>query len=315
MISRRLIRIKVFKVLFSRISSGSDSLIAAERELLHSCEKTQELYHYLLWLPVALKKVGEARIEAGLKKFHPKPEEKNPNRRFVENRVISALESDSVLSKYCSSRSLNWSGNESLVKQLYNSLISKEYFQEYMSAPQSGYTEDLKLLVTFYQEELEDNEDLWSVLEDESLWWTDDLAYTINVIIRNLYLLKEGGVISHPDVFIKDDDREYALRLLSKSLLNYDEYVETMSSYIINWEPERLAATDTSLIVMGIAEAVSFPNIPLKVTINEYVELAKFYSTPNSRLFVNGILDKLLLDMQRDGRIEKTGRGLVGSIE
>ncbi|MDD3812938.1 MAG: transcription antitermination factor NusB, partial [Bacteroidales bacterium] len=141
------------------------------------------------------------------------------------------------------------------------------------------------------------------------------LAYTINVIIRNLYLLKEGGVISHPDVFIKDDDREYALRLLSKSLLNYDEYVETMSSYIINWEPERLAATDTSLIVMGIAEAVSFPNIPLKVTINEYVELAKFYSTPNSRLFVNGILDKLLLDMQRDGRIEKTGRGLVGSIE
>lgn len=315
MISRRLIRIKVFKVLFSRISSGSDSLLAAEKELLHSCEKSVELYHFLLYLPIALKRVAEARIEAGLKKFHPKPEEKNPNRRFVENRVISALENDNILTKYCSSRSLNWSGNEALLKQLYNSLISKDYYKEYMSAPKADYSDDLRLVVTLFQEELEDNEDMWSMLEDESLWWTDDLAYTINVIIKNLHSLKEGGVIAHPDVFMKEDDREFALRLLSKSLLNYDEYVELMSSYIINWEPERLAATDTSLIVMGIAEAVSFSNIPLKVTINEYVELAKYYSTPNSRVFVNGILDKLLLDMQREGKIEKTGRGLVGSIE
>ncbi len=141
------------------------------------------------------------------------------------------------------------------------------------------------------------------------------MSYTVNVIIKNISSLRENGVLNNPDVFMKDDDKEFALKLLSKSMLNYDEYVEMMSSYILNWEPERLAATDTSLIVMGIAEAVSFPNIPLKVTINEYVELAKYYSTPNSRLFVNGILDKLLLDLQREGKIEKSGRGLVGSIE
>ncbi len=297
------------------MSSGSDSLLLAEKELLHSCEKTLELYYYLLYLPVVLKKIAEAKIEAGLKKFHPKPEEKNPNRRFVENRVISALENDKILAKYTASRSLNWTGNESIVKQLLKSMTSKDYYNLYMSAPGCTFADDMNLIVTFFQEELEDNEELWSLLEDESLWWADDMSYTINVIIKNISSLRENGVLNNPDVFMKDDDKEFALKLLSKSMLNYDEYVEMMSSYILNWEPERLAATDTSLIVMGIAEAVSFPNIPLKVTINEYVELAKYYSTPNSRLFVNGILDKLLLDLQREGKIEKSGRGLVGSIE
>ena len=194
-------------------------------------------------------------------------------------------------------------------------MTSKDYYSSYMSAPECTFADDMNLIVTFFQEELEDNEELWSLLEDESLWWADDMSYTINVIIKNISSLREKGVLNNPDVFMKEDDKEFALKLLSKSMLNYDEYVEMMSSYILNWEPERLAATDTSLIVMGIAEAVSFPNIPLKVTINEYVELAKYYSTPNSRLFVNGILDKLLLDMLREGKIEKTGRGLVGSIE
>jgi len=225
------------------------------------------------------------------------------------------LENDKILAKYTASRSLNWTGNESIVKQLLKSMISKDYYNSYMSASECTFADDMNLIVTFFQEELEDNEELWSLLEDESLWWADDMSYTINVIIKNISSLREKGVLNNPNVFMKDDDKEFALKLLSKSMLNYDEYVEMMSSYILNWEPERLAATDTSLIVMGIAEAVSFPNIPLKVTINEYVELAKYYSTPNSRLFVNGILDKLLLDMQREGKIEKTGRGLVGSIE
>jgi N utilization substance protein B len=289
--------------------------VAAEKELLHSCEKTLELYYYILYLPIAVKRVAQAKIETGLKKFHPKPEEKNPNRKFVENRIISILENDQTLMKFCSSRALDWLENDSVVKQLYNSLISKDYFKDYMSSSDCSFAGDLQLLISFFQEELEDNEDLWSVLEDESLWWTDDLAYTVNVITKNLSALKENSLIVHPDVFLKADDKEYALRLLSRAMLNYDEYVEMMSEYILNWEPERLAATDTVLIVMGIAEAVSFPNIPLKVTINEYVELAKYYSTSNSKVFVNGILDKLLLDMQREGKIEKSGRGLVGSIE
>ena len=146
-------------------------------------------------------------------------------------------------------------------------------------------------------------------------WFFRRLGYVINIILKKLSVQKINSRIGHPQVFIKDEDKEYALRLLTQAMINYDEYIELMSKYVLNWDPGRLAATDTSLIVLGITEAISFPNIPLKVTINEYVELAKYYSTPNSKVFVNGILDKILLGLQRDGKIEKSGRGLVGSIE
>ncbi|MPN49758.1 hypothetical protein SDC9_197380 [bioreactor metagenome] len=153
------------------------------------------------------------------------------------------------------------------------------------------------------------------MLEDANLYWVDDLAYVINIILKRFSMMKEKSKVSFPKVFIKDEDREFAVRLLAKALLNYDEYVEMMAKSVLNWEPERLAATDTNLIVLGIAEAIAFPNIPLKVTINEYVELSKFYSTPNSKVFVNGILDKVLIGLQREGVVQKSGRGLVGSID
>lgn len=315
MISRRLIRVKVFKVLFSRVSSGSDSINGAEKELIMSCEKTLDLYYFLLGLPAALKKISETKIEAGLKKFHPTSEELNPNRRFVDNPVIEKLENCEELRKFCENRGLLWNDYESVAKKIYSSMIKSDYYREYMSAPETSYDKDLKLILDIYEQELEDCEDLYTMLEDASLYWVDDIAYVINIIIKRLALMKEKSKVSFPKVFIKDEDREYAVRLLAKALLNYDEYVEMMARYVLNWEPERLAATDTNLIVLGIAEAIAFPNIPLKVTINEYVELSKFYSTQNSKVFVNGILDKVLIGLQREGVVQKSGRGLVGSID
>jgi len=315
MISRRLIRVKVFKVLFSRINSGSDSISGAEKELLISCDKTLELYYFLLSLPIALKKVAEARIETGLKKFQPTAEESTPNRRFVDNQFIQKLESNEPLVKFCESNGQFWMENEAFVKKLFNVLIQREYYQEYMNAQTSSFEDDLKLVVNIFENELDENEDFYTILEDSNLYWIDDLAFVINIILKKLSVQKLNTRITHPQVFIKDEDKEYALRLLTQAMINYDEYIELMNKYVLNWDPDRLAATDTSLIVLGITEAICFPNIPLKVTINEYVELAKYYSTPNSKVFVNGILDKILLGLQRDGKIEKSGRGLVGSIE
>lgn len=315
MISRRLIRIKVFKVLFSRINSGSDSFLGAEKELLFSCDKTLDLYYFVLSLPIALKKIAETKIEAGFKKFQPTPEETDPNRRFIDNQFIAKLESNEALIKFCESNGLYWQEHEAFVKKLLTTLTKRDYYQEYMASSTVGFEEDLKLIITFFEEELEENEDLYTILEDSNLYWIDDLAYVINIILKKLSVQKINSRIVHPQVFIKDEDKEYALRLLTQAMINYDEYIELMSKYVLNWDPGRLAATDTSLIVLGITEAISFPNIPLKVTINEYVELAKYYSTPNSKVFVNGILDKILLGLQRDGKIEKSGRGLVGSIE
>ncbi len=315
MISRRLIRIKVFKVLFSRINSGSDSISGAEKELLQSCGKTLELYYLLLKLPEALKSIAETKIEAGLKKFHPTPEEANPNRKFTENRLIRILEEDLKIGDFCSKRGLGWSEHISIVKKIYNSLIKKEYYKTYMESKETGFMEDLKLISAIYEEELEDCEELNSYLEDSNLYWSDDLAFVINVIIKKLGALKEGDSIEHPDIFLKDDDKDYALRLLDSSMLKYTEYTNLLSEFVLNWETDRLASTDIALIVMGISEAVSFHDIPLKVTINEYVELSKYYSTPNSKVFVNGMLDKILSALKEKGKIEKRGRGLVGSAE
>ncbi|MEZ7885288.1 MAG: transcription antitermination protein NusB [Bacteroidales bacterium] len=315
MISRRLIRVKVFKVLFSRISSGSESLQAAEKELLMSCDKTLDLYFYLLSLPVALRNVAENKIEAGLKKFHPTYEEANPNRRFVENRLIEKIANNETLIKKCEAAGLYWSDQLSFVKKLYNSVIEKEYFKNYMSLPSVTFADDVKLICDIFENELEESDDLYEIIEDISLYCSDDIAYVLNVIIERLQKVREDKKVTHPTVFIKDEDREYALRLLTQSLIHYDEYVELMSDFTLNWEPERIAATDLALIVMGIAEGIAFPNIPLKVSINEYVEIAKFYSTQNSKVFVNGVLDKVLNALQKDGKIQKSGRGLVGSTE
>lgn len=184
-----------------------------------------------------------------------------------------------------------------------------------MSLQSVTFADDVKLICDIFENELEESDDLYEIIEDISLYCSDDIAYVLNVIIERLQKVREDKKVTHPTVFIKDEDREYALRLLTQSLIHYDEYVELMSDFTLNWEPERIAATDLALIVMGIAEGIAFPNIPLKVSINEYVEIAKFYSTQNSKVFVNGVLDKVLNALQKDGKIQKSGRGLVGSTE
>ncbi len=315
MISRRLIRIKVFKVLYSRISSGSDSFSAAEKELLLSCEKTLELYYFILSLPLALKYVAEQKIEVGLKKHQPSSEDINPNLKFVENKLILFLEENDELRGFCSKRGLNWLDHLPYVKKLYKTISESSYFEAYMSSGASTLSEDIKLICTILEEELEDCDDLESILEDSNIYWIDDLAFVINVITKKLYAVKANEELTHPTVFLKDEDKDYALRLLNVSIIRQNEYTELLSKYVLNWETDRLASIDILLIVMGIAEAVSFPNIPIKVTINEYVELSKFYSTPNSKVFVNGMLDKIIVALKEEGYIEKSGRGLVGSVE
>lgn len=315
MLSRRLIRIKVFKVLYSRMAAGSDSLIGAENELVASCEKTRDLYFFMLQLPIALKKVAQTRIETGLKKFQPTPQEANPNRKFVENKFIEILENDVKFLKLCESKGLLWRDYEGFVKKLYATIASTEYFKEYMESEERSINEDLSLFKNIFEQELEDNTDLEDILEEISIYWMDDLAYVLNVILKHLDTMAKKRKVVSPSVFLKEDDKTYAKKLLTQSLVKYDEYTELISEFVPNWDLERLVATDLALIVMGIVEAVTFDTIPLKVTINEFVDISKYYSTPNSRIFVNGLLDRILQKLSKEGQIVKTGRGLVGSLE
>lgn len=316
MINRRLIRIKVFKVLYSMVASGSDSLVEAEKALKYSCDKTLHLYYFILNAAVALGNAAEARIQTGLKKFNPTPEERNPNRKFADNHVSAWLRQNERFTKYCEDHGLVWTEDLALViRKILAALSEKEYFREYMASQTRSMAEDCALFVRIFSdpELFEDNEELESFLEDMSLFWIDDLGYVLGVIVRNLEILGKRGTMPFPDVFLKDDDREFAYELLRAAVTGYHKYMDIVVANTSNWDPDRVVITDLVMIIQGVAEAVRFSNIPLKVTINEYVDISKFYSTANSRVFVNGLLDRILRKMVDTGEIVKTGRGLIES--
>lgn len=310
MLNRRLIRIKVFKVLYASEASGTVSLPAAEKELALSCSKTPDLYYFLLNLLPALKNVAEQKIETGKNKFNPSESELNASPRFVENRFIALLEQDEKFNAICNKKGFGWGEYDVFVKKLYSSIVASDYYREYMSLPESSLEADCMFASRIFEEELEDNEMLWDLLEEMSVYWADDLGFVLNAIIRAAGVVAEGGRLTHPDVFMKEDDREFSVKLLEAAALNYDKYLKTVQDNVPNWDPDRIVSIDACLVVMGIAEAVAFPSIPVKVTINEYVDISKFYSTPNSRVFVNGLLDVILRKMCESGEIVKQGRGL-----
>lgn len=310
MLSRRLIRIKVFKTLFAFIGSESDNVNAAQKTLLESCDKVRDLYYFMLNISSSLIRVAEEKIAAGMRKFHPTEAEANPNYKFVRNRFAALLSDDPEFGRICQKRGLSWGEYEPFVRHIYNSMVTKEYFQNYMASAEDSFESDCQLFSCIFQDEFEDNEELESILEDLSLLWIDDLPFALNAIIAGIDETRRKQRIVHPNTFLKEDDKAFALRLLSESIVRYEEYFKLMESHLDNWKSDRLVSTDAALIVMGITEAVVFPTIPVKVTINEYVEIAKYYSTPNSRVFVNGILDRVIQEKIREGEIVKQGRGL-----
>lgn len=310
MLSRRLIRIKVFKTLFAFVGSESDNVNAAQKTLLESCDKVRDLYYFMLNIAGPLVRVAEEKIAAGLRKFHPTEAEANPNYKFVRNRFAALLSDDPEFGSICAKRGLGWGEYEPFVRHVYNSMITKDYYRDYMASEEDSFEADCRLFSCIFQDEFEDNEELESILEDLSLLWIDDLAFALNAVIAGIDETARKKRIVHPNTFLKEDDKEFALRLLSESIVRYDEYFKLLEEHLDNWKSDRLVSTDAALIVMGITEAVVFPTIPVKVTINEYVEIAKYYSTPNSRIFVNGILDRIIQEKIREGEIVKQGRGL-----
>lgn len=310
MLSRRLIRIKVFKTLFAFVGSESDNVNAAQKTLLESCDKVRDLYYFMLNIAGPLVRVAEEKIAAGLRKFHPTEAEANPNYKFVRNRFAALLSDDPEFGRICAKRGLGWGEYEPFVRHVYNSMITKDYYRDYMASEEDSFEADCRLFSCIFQDEFEDNEELESILEDLSLLWIDDLAFALNAVIAGIDETARKKRIVHPNTFLKEDDKEFALRLLSESIVRYDEYFKLLEEHLDNWKSDRLVSTDAALIVMGITEAVVFPTIPVKVSINEYVEIAKYYSTPNSRIFVNGILDRIIQEKIREGEIVKQGRGL-----
>ena len=320
MINRRLIRIKVFKELFSKVSTGSYDVVPAENELLAACKKTRELYCLMLLLPVELSKMAQEKIDTGLQKFHPTAQEMNPSFKFAQNKFSELVANDEEFLKYCKHHGISWETKFLTVRSIFNSMCSKEYFQKFMSGSEvtiggANLKDSVKLFEHIYKEELEDSEAVGDMLEEQCSLWSDDLGYVLLTILKDLKQIAKSGKITVPDVFMKEDDEVFAKKLLKACMINYDEYTELAQSFLSKWDVERVVSTDLTLIVMGIAEAVKFETIPLKVIINEYVEISKYYSTPKSKVFVNGLLNRVLQKLQKEGKIHKQGRGLVGNLD
>ena len=311
MLSRRLLRTKVIKALFAHIKSGADNMIASEKTLMASVDKAYDLYFQILSLPVELARYAEQRQELAKQKKLPTYEDLNPNTKFVENRVIRIIANSDAVNDRLAARKLGWTQQPDLIRTLYTQLVECEYYKDYMQRPERTLDDGRRFLEDFFKE-LQSCEALDDVLEEMSVLWSDDLPYIVMMILRTLSALRPSHTdLKVPSKFKSEDDPEFVKTLFEKSLVNYDSYQNYIEKFTSNWDVERIVFMDNLIIGTAIAELTSFPSIPVKVTLDEWIEISKYYSTPGSSTFINGVLDKIVESLTAEGRIRKSGRGLI----
>ena len=319
MLNRRILRIKAFKVLYSSVLCGNTSLAQAESQLDQSCEAVRDLYIYMLGIVSPLTRIARERIEAAKAKYNPTEEERNPNMKFAENRLAALLDGDDDFQKVFNKKKFSWAQYDLLLKKVMNSVVTKDYYKEYMASDEVSLDADCRLFTRIFEEEFVDSVELEQILEEKSIYWNDDLAYALTWCCKTFRSLAKGESWSliplYQSEMLKGDgvesDKYFVRKLLQASFAGYEKYSAMVAEAVSGWEKERLFSTDVVLIVMGLAEVVTFPTIPVKVSINEYVEISKFYGTPKSRAFVNGLLDRLVQTLVNEGVVVKEGKGLM----
>ena len=284
MLNRRILRIKAFKTLYGSVLSGNMSLAQAEASLEASCEAARDLYVYMLGVISPLTNVAREKIEAAKAKFNPTEEERNPNMKFVENALAELLDKDVDFQKVFSKKKYDWGQYDMVLRKIYASILEKDYFRDYMASPERSLAEDCRLFTRIFEEEFVDCEELENILEEKSIHWNDDLAYSLTWCCKTLASLAKGESWSliplYQSEMLKGDavesDKFFVRRLLQAAFAGYEKYAEMIAESVSGWEKERLFSTDMVLIALGLAEVVTFPTIPVKVTMNEYVEISKF---------------------------------------
>lgn len=314
MISRRLLRVKVLQVLYAYYKNNERSLSKAEKELLFSIEKTYDLYHYLLLLIVDVAHVADQKIDAARNKLRPSKEDMNPNTRFIDNAVIQQLATNNQFQSYVQNNSISWDNDPELIRSMFEQLMESEFYQKYMESETNSYEDDKRFVVKFFSHLVACDDFLFSLLEEKSIYWNDDIEFILSMIIKTLKSFKEtdGIHVSMPSLYKDAEDKDFVKRLFRKSVLSHDQTIEMIKKNTKNWDVERIAYVDVLIMEIALTEIREFTSIPVKVTFNEYLEVAKYYSTENSSNFINGILDKMVGEMRQEGKIEKSGRGLMG---
>ena len=317
MISRRIIRTKVLQVFYSYYSSEENTLSNTEKELFFSIQKTYDLYHLIFGLLLEIADYAEKRIEIRQNKHQPTFEDLHPNKKFVSNQMIQLLRSNKQLKLYLEQKKLNWVNYSELVKDLYTFLEESDMYKSYMFDKSKSFIDDRKLVDKILTNIILVTEEVYESIEEQSIFWNDDLEFVITMIQKTLRKFSElsDSNQSLMPIFKNEEDRDFAKDLLRRVIINHDELRAMIQEHSKNWDMERIAFVDVLIMQLALTEFIYFPSIPTKVTLNEYIELSKFYSTDKSRNFINGILDKTLKELKEKGKINKIGRGLVGEEE
>lgn len=316
MLIRRFLRVKVLQALYGYFSGSYDDITKGEREMLRNIDKMERLYLYLFELLLEIWDVSKKDLEQGKTKRLPSEEDLNPNTRFVENRFLQILDANDELLKRREQAKIHWKDEFESIRKLWKQIKASEVFGKYMHQKESNFEEDKKFILTIYEDFIQEAEFGSQMLEEESIYWTVDLEIAHISMAKTLGSIQEKTKPHHN--FLSEiyrdpkDDVRFIKEVFRKTIINSEEYEKLIGDRARNWETDRIAFIDMIIMKMALCEFEFLDEIPTKVTINEYIELSKTFSSQNSKSFVNGVLDKLLEQFQKDGRVKKMGRGLIG---
>ena len=311
MLSRRLLRIKIVKALYSHFKTEGESLSASERNLLFSMRKSYDLYHLMMELIVEVADYAEMVIEQRKSRLLPSEEDLHPNCRFIENRVVGQLRASRSLNDYLRKGSLSWSSCPELIRKLYQNLVKSDYYRLYMDQEKAGYQDDKMLVIQFYSQEIEDFSDLYDVLEEMSIFWLDEVEFITSQVIKTIRSFRVGEVTDgKSDIHLlpmlgDESDMDFVKTVFEKTVVRYRDNLAYVESFVRNWDIDRIVFLDKILLMAALTEIMECRDIPLKVTMDEYIEIAKYYSSPASGHFINGLMNRMVQDLRERGRIDK----------
>lgn len=307
MINRNLIRIRVVQLVYAWYQNTNKDLRNAEKELLFGLQKSYDLYYFLLLLMVELTDSYQNKVETKRNKFLPTEEDLHPNTHLIDNKFILQLRQNKQFNKQLAERPLSWDSNEVFVKKLLDEILSSDTYQEYISIATPSYEDDQEFWRKTFKRFIYLNEELDDILEDESIYWNDDIEIVQTFVMKTIkrFSAKNGDEQPLLPMFKDEEDKEYALKLLHNSILGEKEYRALIEKHTEKWDFDRIAFMDLIIMQVAITEIVNFDSIPTNVSLNEYIEIAKSYSTPKSGTFINGILDAIVQEIKKEKRIFK----------
>ena len=307
MINRVLIRLKVIHVIYAYYQNGGKNLEAAEKELFYSMSKAYDLYKYLLLLMIEVTRFADRRIDNRRNKLRPTEEDLNPNTRFIDNAFMAQLMQNTQLEEFRANQKRTWDDEGDFVKHLFERIEETKAYQEYMAKETLTYEDDRELWRKLYRSTIAQNDEIDEILEEQSLYWNDDKAIVDTFILKTIKRFEpENGADQELMPEYKDDeDKEFARKLLRTAITGADAYRKLMEDNAKNWDMERFAFMDILIMQVALAEIMAFPSIPTSVTLNEYVEIAKMYSTPKSGSFINGMLDGIVSQLKSENKLNK----------